>query len=167
MENKSWEDISGDGGVMKKIIRKGSGEKPQIGDKVEVHYVGKITKTGEKFDSSRDRNTKFCFEIGGGVIKAWNKGVKTMMPGEKSILRCRSDYAYGKTGSPPKIPSSSDLDFEIEYFGKQEWPEIYPVPHCFLKKGGSYLTPKEVNFKTYNKNICNILYYLIGRNCKI
>jgi len=102
-----------------------------------------LTDSGEKFDSSRDRGTKFTFEIGGGVIKGWNEGVKTMLPGEKCILRCRSDYAYGKSGSPPKIPSNANLDFEIEYFGKQEWPETHPVPHCFLKKGGSYLTPKE------------------------
>lgn len=145
-----WQNICGDGGVLKKILKHGNGLNPKIGEKVEVHYVGTLTKTKEKFDSSRDRDTKFCFEIGGGVIKAWNEGVKTMIPGEISILRCRSDYAYGKAGSPPKIPGDTNLDFEIEYFGKQEWPETHPVPHTFLKKGGSYLTPKEegsVKFK--------------------
>merc|ERR1711881_628815 len=143
INDNKWEDICGDGGILKKIIKHGNGNKPKIGEKVEVHYVGTLTETGEKLDSSRDRDIRFCFEVGGGVIKAWNEGVKTMLPGEKSVLRCRSDYAYGKSGSPPKIPSDANLDFEIEYYGKQEWPETHPVPHVFLRKGGSYLTPKE------------------------
>jgi len=43
-----------------------------------------------------------------------------MKKGEKAILRCRSDYAYGENGSPPKIPGGATLDFEVELFSWQE-----------------------------------------------
>ena len=35
-----------------------------------------------------------------------------MKKGEKALLTCRSDYAYGKAGSPPKIPADATLNFE-------------------------------------------------------
>lgn len=38
----------------------------------------------------------------------------TMKKGEKAILTCRSDYAYGKSGSPPTIPPDATLQFEVE-----------------------------------------------------
>jgi peptidylprolyl isomerase len=49
-----------------------------------------------------------------------------MKVGEKAILRCRSDYAYGKTGSPPIIPANATLDFDVELLGfgpkkKERW----------------------------------------------
>lgn len=44
-----------DGGVIKKILQEGKGwEHPNSGDRVEVHYVGKL-EDGSIFDSSRER----------------------------------------------------------------------------------------------------------------
>eukprot|EP00792_Barthelona_sp_PAP020_P005117 TRINITY_DN2505_c0_g1_i2.p1 TRINITY_DN2505_c0_g1~~TRINITY_DN2505_c0_g1_i2.p1 ORF type:complete len:242 (+),score=85.76 TRINITY_DN2505_c0_g1_i2:474-1199(+) len=39
-----------------------------------------------------------------------------MKLGEKAIFTLTSEYAYGARGSPPKIPPSSTLIFEIELF---------------------------------------------------
>jgi FKBP-type peptidyl-prolyl cis-trans isomerase len=36
-----------------------------------------------------------------------------MKKGEKAVLTCRSDYAYGARGSPPKIPADATLKFEV------------------------------------------------------
>jgi FKBP-type peptidyl-prolyl cis-trans isomerase len=47
------------------------------------------------------------------VIKGWDKGVATMKKGEKAVLTCRADYAYGDSGSPPKIPGGATLNFEV------------------------------------------------------
>ena len=36
-----------------------------------------------------------------------------MKQGEKSLLICKADYAYGSQGSPPKIPGGATLHFEV------------------------------------------------------
>ncbi|CAF1612912.1 unnamed protein product [Rotaria magnacalcarata] len=113
------EDISPakDGGIIKEIIKEGHGdERPLTNDKVYVHYVGTLLD-GTKFDSSRDRNQQFDFELGkGSVIKAWDIGVATMKRGEICRLTCKPEYAYGENGSGEKIPPHTTLVFEIELF---------------------------------------------------
>eukprot|EP00808_Paulinella_micropora_P008566 g62092.t1 len=109
------------GGIKKVILTEGEGtETPTPGSKVEVHYVGTLLD-GTKFDSSRDRDGTFKFTIGKGeVIKGWDKGVATMKKGEKAMLTCQPEYAYGATGSPPSIPANATLQFEVELLG---WTE--------------------------------------------
>ncbi|CAF1619836.1 unnamed protein product [Didymodactylos carnosus] len=113
------DDISPDKdeGVLKEILKEGyDNEQPTSNDKVYVHYVGMLLD-GTKFDSSRDRNEKFEFELGkGAVIKAWDIGVATMKRGEICRLICKPEYAYGKAGSDSKIPPDATLVFEIELF---------------------------------------------------
>lgn len=112
-------DLSGDGGVQKQILQEGSGEEtPSNGCTVSLHYTGTLDSDGKKFDSSLDRNEPFEFKLGqGSVIKAFDMGVATMKLGEKCVLKCAPDYAYGASGSPPNIPPNSTLNFELEMLG--------------------------------------------------
>jgi len=113
-------DISGDGGILKQIIKEGTG--PQIPEhaKAKVHYVGTF-EDGKKFDSSRDRKEPFTFTLGtNSVIKGWDIGVATMKEGELAILTCRFDYAYGENGSEPVIPPKATLKFEVELLGWED-----------------------------------------------
>jgi hypothetical protein len=74
-----------------------------------VHYTGTLLD-GKKFDSSRDRAEPFKFKLGAGqVIKGWDRTVATMKRGEQCRVVLRSDYAYGKNGSPPTIPADATL----------------------------------------------------------
>jgi len=44
-----------------------------------------------------------------------------MKRGEVALLTCKSEYAYGASGSPPKIPPNATLEFEVEmhdFFGE-------------------------------------------------
>ncbi|KAG5189655.1 cyclophilin-like domain-containing protein [Tribonema minus] len=125
-------DISGDGGVLKKILEPGSdageGEEstPPKGYEVSAHYTGTL-EDGTKFDSSRDRGQPFKFTIGQGqVIKGWDLGFATMKVGEKAILKCRADYAYGDNPSGAIIKPGDTLLFDVELLGfapkkKEKW----------------------------------------------
>jgi peptidylprolyl isomerase len=121
-------DLTGDGGIVKKVLRKGdpAAGVPQPGDQVFAHYTGTL-EDGSKFDSSRDRGKLFDFTIGQGqVIKGWDVGFASMCKGEHAILTIKSDYGYGDMGSPPKIPGGATLVFDVELvkFGpkpKEKW----------------------------------------------
>ncbi|CAF2404217.1 unnamed protein product [Rotaria sp. Silwood2] len=137
-----------DGGIIKEILKEGHGdEQPLPNDKVYVHYVGTLLD-GTKFDSSRDRNEKFEFDLGkGSVIKAWDIGVATMKRGEICRLTCKSEYAYGENGSGDKIGPNATLVFEIELFdfvgedlseGKD-----HSIVRRTLRKGEGWAKPNE------------------------
>lgn len=117
--------LTDDKGIMKTIKVPGGGwESPQEGDKVTVHYTGRLLD-GTVFDSSVDRGQPFEFTVGvGQVIKGWDKGIMSMKKGEKCILRCEPDYAYGAAGSPPKIPPNSTLEFEVELLAWQSVKDL-------------------------------------------
>lgn len=89
---------------------------PKPGDKVSIHYVGTLTRSGTKFDSSIDRGQPFECQIGvGAVIKGWDEAIPKMSVGEKATLQVSSDYGYGAVGAGNGvIPPNSDLTFEVE-----------------------------------------------------
>src|SRR5215218_4335390 len=67
----------------------------QNGDKVKVHYHGKL-RSGETFDSSNGRQP-LEFTVGSGqVIKGFDDGVKGMRPGEKKTIEIPVQDAYGE-----------------------------------------------------------------------
>lgn len=102
-------------GVEVKTINPGDGVTfPKKGQFVTVHYTGTLTN-GKKFDSSLDRGRPFGFKLGRGkVIRGWDEGVAKMSLGEKAVLTCSPDYAYGDRGFPGLIPPNSTLVFEVE-----------------------------------------------------
>lgn len=124
-------DISGDGGCTKEILQEGTGDVPTAGDEVHAHYTGRLLD-GTKFDSSVDRGQVFKFPLGRGrVIKGWDLGFATMRVGEKAILTCGPEYAYGASGSPPTIPANATLKFEVElidFEAKEKSVEDMSVP---------------------------------------
>lgn len=77
--DKSYINITDDGGVKKFITVSGEGENPTAGKEVEVHYEGSLLENGKIFDSSKIKGTPFRFVLGEGkVIKGWEIGVQTM-----------------------------------------------------------------------------------------
>lgn len=64
--------------------------------------------------TSVDRGQAFTTKIGvGQVIKCWDEGMMQMSVGEKAILHCSADYAYGSRGAGGVIPPNADLNFEV------------------------------------------------------
>lgn len=100
-------------------IRIGVGAEAVDNKKITVHYVGTLVD-GTKFDSSRDRNQPFSFNLGAGeVIAGWEQGVKGMREGgaRKLVIPPSLGYANESRGV---IPSNSTLLFEIELLKVEE-----------------------------------------------
>jgi peptidylprolyl isomerase len=162
-----WIDVSKaqDGGILKKILQVAPDAAlgpPPDGYEVSAHYTGRLESDGTKFDSSVDRGKPFTFTIGQGqVIKGWDQGFASMKVGEKAILKCTPSYAYGATGSPPKIPPNATLDFEVELLGfkeklKEKWEmsaEERTIVAKRLKTEGTDLFQKEQYSEACNKYI--------------
>jgi len=106
--------ITTESGLQYVRTKEGAGEKAGKGKKIKAHYTGKLLD-GTEFDSSVKRRMPFEFVVGTGqVIKGWDEALSDMKKGEKRTLIIPSELAYGERGSPPKIPPSSTLVFEVE-----------------------------------------------------
>mgnify|MGYP001626625360 CR=1 FL=1 len=79
-----------------------------------MHYTGKLTD-GTVFDSSVSRGQPLEFAVGvGQVIRGWDEGIMQLGVGQKAILTCPPDYAYGAAGAGGVIPPNATLTFEVE-----------------------------------------------------
>ena len=103
-----------DSGLKYEVLTTGDGEIATAGQRVTVHYTGWLT-SGEKFDSSVDRNDPFQFNLGARqVIAGWDEGVAGMQVGEKRKLTIPSQLGYGASGAGGVIPPNATLIFDVE-----------------------------------------------------
>ena len=108
------------------ITSKGSGKKPQNGDKVKVHYTGKLTND-TVFDSSVKRGQPFEFKLGGGqVIKGWDEAFLLLQVGDKATIKMGPELGYGANANG-KIPANSTLIFDVELLDITEGLRPYDV----------------------------------------
>jgi len=94
----------------------GKGPKAMKGNKVAVHYTGKLLN-GKVFDSSLDKKPvkPFEFILGQGqVIPGWDEGISMMSAGGKATLIIPSKLGYGEHGAGSDIPAYAPLVFDVE-----------------------------------------------------
>ena len=87
------------------------------GDKVKVHYHGKLT-SGETFDSSEGRQPLEFEVCSGMVIKGFDDGVMGMKVGEKKTINIPAENAYGQKNEEmiieyPKAQFPQDMEIEV------------------------------------------------------
>jgi len=102
-------------------VKAGKGPAIAAGQTAVVHYTGWLYSEttpdhkGKKFDSSRDRNDPFSFQVGGGeVIGGWDQGVVGMQAGGQRRLIIPPSLGYGARGAGGVIPPNATLLFDIE-----------------------------------------------------
>ncbi len=101
-------------GLYYKITKTTDGKAPKSGDKVAVHYAGKLPN-GTEFDSSYKRNEPIEIAINQGmVIKGWDEGIMLLKEGEKATLLIPPALAYGERGAGGVIPPNAWLIFDVE-----------------------------------------------------
>ena len=87
------------------------------GDKVKVHYHGKL-RNGDTFDSSQNRDP-LEFTVGSGqVIKGFDDGVRGMKVGDKKTVEIGVEDAYGE----------KNQEMVIEFPKNQFPPDMEPEP---------------------------------------
>ena len=117
-------ESSGMGELIKTDVKLGGGTVAKAGQTVTVHYTGWLYDAaaadhkGKKFDSSRDRNEPFAFQLGvGQVIKGWDQGVEGMIVGGQRTLIIPAEMGYGARGAGGAIPPNATLLFDVELLG--------------------------------------------------
>jgi FKBP-type peptidyl-prolyl cis-trans isomerase len=108
-------------GLQYEDVVTGTGATAAAGQSVTVHYTGwlydpvKPNGRGAKFDSSKDRDEPFEFDLGAGmVIRGWDEGVQGMQVGGKRVLTIPPELGYGASGAGGVIPPNATLIFEVE-----------------------------------------------------
>lgn len=134
-------------GLQYTVVEEGTGEAPQPGDLVEVHYTGSL-EDGTKFDSSYDRGEPIQFMLGQGqVIPGWDEGISLLKVGGKAKLIIPPELAYGARGAGGVIPPDAPLYFDVELVSTQPGPP--PPPEA----------PAEVNEADYVATDSGLQYY--------
>lgn len=83
------------------------------GDKVSVHYHGRLTD-GSTFDSSEGRDPLNFTAGSGQVIKGFDDAVIDMTPGDKKTVNIPVDHAYGRRNDDMVMEFPlSDLPAEV------------------------------------------------------
>ncbi|MBQ8487379.1 MAG: FKBP-type peptidyl-prolyl cis-trans isomerase [Prevotella sp.] len=102
-------------GLMYKILVKGDGQVPQLTDKVQVNYEGRLVD-GTVFDASAKHGSGPSEFQPNQVIKGWTEALTMMPVGSKWQLYIPQELAYGErnTGS---IKPYSALIFDVELVG--------------------------------------------------
>ena len=97
------------------VTQAGTGAMCKKGEKIECNYTGKLLN-GTVFDSSLNPGrSPFEFNLGvGQVIKCWDKGFLELERGQKAILNCPPEMAYGASGAGGVIGPNATLRFDVE-----------------------------------------------------
>ncbi|MFO7978123.1 MAG: FKBP-type peptidyl-prolyl cis-trans isomerase [Bacteroidales bacterium] len=95
------------------IVQEGSGQQPNPGQVVHVHYTGYLAD-GTLFDSSIQRGEPFRFVLGQGqVIQGWDHGFALLSKGARARFIVPPHLAYGQRDMGV-IPPGTTLVFDVE-----------------------------------------------------
>lgn len=101
-----------DSGLQYKVLEAADGPTPGTGDRVRVHYEGRLID-GTVFDSSRERGEPVTFPVD-AVIPGWTEALQLMEEGSRYRLFIPPELAYGERGAGAEIGPNQTLIFDVE-----------------------------------------------------
>ena len=110
-KSKEPEIMTTDSGLLYKILRPGTGQRPTEKDIARVHYRG-VLLSGEEFDSSFKRGKPVDFPVG-KVRPAMKEILLLMREGAKWVFYAPPHLGYGEEGAGPIGPNET-LTTEVE-----------------------------------------------------
>jgi cyclophilin family peptidyl-prolyl cis-trans isomerase len=121
-------------GLKMLVLNEGDGEKPKIGQKVDVMYSGYLPD-GSLFESNYEEVAKkygqyderkaqgggympapMTYATNSGLVAGFEEGLLSMKVGDKVRLFIPSHMGWGEQGAGP-IPPNSDVIFDVELTG--------------------------------------------------
>lgn len=144
-------------GLQYVITKKGNGKRASSGDKVKVHYTGKLPD-GRVFDSSVSRNEPIDFQLGvGQVIAGWDEGIALLSVGDEATFIIPSHLAYGERGAGGGIiPPDATLIFDVKLIDVT----AVPKPEPFEVEGKKIeKTPTGLQYIIVNENLSGTQAY--------
>ena len=107
-------------GLQYEVLTEGEGPRPELDDRVTVHYRA-YRIDGREFESSYWDGEPSTFGLS-GTVAGWQEGVQLMPVGSRYKLYIPSSLAYGEAGYKGFIQSNHTLVYEIELLAFEEQP---------------------------------------------
>lgn len=128
-------------GLRYTIHKNGIGERPEVGEKIKIHFTGQL-KDGQVFASSHKREAPVVFQLGvGQVIKAWDEFFQLVNEGTEATLEVPPNLAYGDQRMA-NVPPNSTLIYHLEFLEVLNPPIPFDVANkdtIFLENGLKYI----------------------------
>lgn len=101
-------------GLIYKFTQQGTGPRPETGDVMVIHGIGRL-QDGTEFWNTRTDNAPYEYAFGvDSVIRGFSEGMREVREGDRVIITMKPELAYGeraRTGIPPN--STLAFDYEI------------------------------------------------------
>ncbi|KAL8198697.1 UNVERIFIED_CONTAM: Inactive peptidyl-prolyl cis-trans isomerase fkbp6 [Gekko kuhli] len=132
--SQRMQDVTGDRGVLKEVIRAGAGDVVPPEASVLVKFSGYLEHMDRPFDTNCFKKNLRLMKVGEDItLRGMTVGLLTMKRGELARFLFKPHYAFGMAGCPPLIPPNATILFEIELLDfldtaeSDEFFELSPV----------------------------------------
>lgn len=155
--------ITTNSGLKYKITKQGKGEFPKAGDRVWVHFIGKLANDSV-FDNTLETGSRDFYLGQGQLIKAWEEGLKLVRQGGAIVMIVPPELGYGNIEYNGVKPNST-LIYEVSLIqiDRGESIEAFDIDGLELKKTKSkfkyYIVEKGDSAKPIKKGDNAYVHY--------